>query len=164
MSTSYRAMRSRATAFQLATGVLCHQRAMYVCVGVRATLFVEPSAFTSLKSWAQAALESAFGPAVRNCDELCIRKGFTPPTQGVGSRTGCPVAGLMRGCQCPGAEFGTHCEGPNRPSPSLAAIIAPAAAFPAAIPCALNGESGIAPSEASYCVASEANKAALASI
>ena len=43
-------MRSRATAFQLATGVLCHQRAMYVWVGVRTALVAEPSAFTSLNS------------------------------------------------------------------------------------------------------------------
>src|SRR5215211_6262403 len=140
-------MRSRATAFQLARGALCHQRAMYVCSGDRTVLDTEPSAFTSLKSRAHAALESGFGPAVRNCDELCMRKGFTPPTQGVGSRIGWPVAGLMSGCQCPGAEFGTHCDGPNRPSFSLAAIIASAAAFPAAMPCALNGESGIASSE-----------------
>jgi hypothetical protein len=45
---------------------------------------------------------------VRNCEELDMRKGFTPPTHGVGSRIGCPVAGLTSGCQCPGAEFGTH--------------------------------------------------------
>jgi hypothetical protein len=49
-SRSFRATRSRATAFQLATGVLCHQRAMYVCVGVRVALFTSPSAFTSRKS------------------------------------------------------------------------------------------------------------------
>jgi hypothetical protein len=120
---------------------------MYVCSGVRTRLFAAPSAFTSLKSLAYSGLVSDLGPAVRNCDELCMRKGFTPPTQGVGSRMGCPVAGLMRGCQCPGAEFGTHCDGPNRPSSFLAAIIASAAASPAVIPWALNGESGIGASE-----------------
>ena len=90
-----------------------------------------------------------------------MRNGFTRPTHGVGSRIGCPVAGSMSGCQCPGAEFGTHCEGPNRPSPSLAAIIASAAAFPAATPWALNGESGIAPSEDAYCDASDCSTLAL---
>ena len=42
-----------------------------------------------------------------NCDELWIRNGVTPPTHGVGSRIGCP-AGFRIGCQCPGAELGTH--------------------------------------------------------
>ena len=84
-----------------------------------------------------------------------MRKGFTPPTQGVGSRISCPVAGFVSGHQCPGAVFGAHCEGPNRPSPARAAIIASAAALPEAIPCVLNGESGIAASESAYCVASE---------
>ena len=67
-------------------------------------------------------------------------------THGVGSRIG-PV-GLGRGCQWPGAEFGIHGDDPNRPSPSLASIIAWAAAFPAAIPCVLAYELGIAASEA----------------
>src|SRR5918994_7348585 len=154
-------MSSRPTWFHIAMGVLCHQRAMYVCVGVRRALFREPSALTSFTSAAYAALVSGSGPAVRNCDWLCRRNGLTLPTQGVGSRMGCPVAGLMRGCQCPGAEFGTHGEGPNRPSSSLAAIIASAAALPAAIPCALNGPSGIAASEAPYCEASDCNTPAL---
>jgi len=40
-------------------------------------------------------------------------------------------------------------------------IIASAAAFPAAIPCVLNGESGIAASEAAYSVASDSSKMSL---
>src|SRR5215208_7552537 len=137
-SKSCRPARSRATAFQLTTGVLCHQRAMYVCSAVRAVLLTAPSPLTSLSSSAHAALLSASGPAVRNCEELVIRNGRTPPTHGVGSRTGVPL-GLKSGCQCPGAEFGTHWDGPNRPSPCRAAIIASAAAVPAVIPCVLNG-------------------------
>src|SRR5436190_21628955 len=84
-----------------------------------------------------------------------MRKGFTPPTHGVGSRIGWPVAGLTSGCQCPGAELGTHWDGPKRRSPCLAAIMASAAAAPAAIPCALKGDSGIASREAAYCDASD---------
>ena len=72
-----------------------------------------------------------------------------------------PGAGSTSGCQCPGAGFGTHCDGPNRPSPSRAAIIASAAAFPAATPLVLNGESGIALSEAAYCEASDCSTLAL---
>jgi hypothetical protein len=60
----------RATAFQVATGLLCQKIAMCVCSGVRTALSMPPSALTSLKSAAHAALDSAFGPAVRNCDEL----------------------------------------------------------------------------------------------
>src|SRR5215207_3109853 len=152
--------RFRATAFQVATGVLCQKSAMCVCSGVRAVLLTEPSAFTSLKSAAHATLVSAGGPALRNCDELCIRNGRTFPTHGVGSSMGVP-SGFKSGCQCPGAAFGTHGDGPKRPSFSRAAIIASAAAFPAAIPWVLNGRSGIAVSEAAYCAASDCNKLAL---
>ena len=88
--------------------------------------------------------QSRCGPRVRNCEELSIRNGFTPPTHGVGSSIGCPVSGSMQRPPVPGAVFGTHCDGPNRPSPWRAAIIASAAAFPASMPCALNGPSGIA--------------------
>ena len=78
-----------------------------------------------------------------------MRNGFTLPTQGVGSRIGAPV-GLRSGCQCPGAAFGTHGDGPNRPSPSLASSIASAAACPTAMPCFLKAPSSIASSEAAY--------------
>src|SRR6188472_66073 len=90
-----------------------------------------------------------------------MTNGVTPPTHGVGSRIGSPVVGLTSGCQCPGAGFGTHCDGPKRPSSWRAAIIASAAAVPAAIPCALNGRSGIAASDAAYCVARDWSKLAL---
>jgi hypothetical protein len=133
---------------------------MRVCSGVRTVLLTEPRAFTSLKSAAQAALVSARGPAVRNCDELCIRNGRTVPTHGVGSSIFVP-SGFKSGHQCPGAVFGTHCDGPKRPSPCRAAIIASAAAFPAAIPCVLNGVSGIAASDVAYCASSVWNKLAL---
>jgi hypothetical protein len=93
---------------------------------------------------------------VRNCEELSNRNGRTPPTHGVGSSGDVPFGN--NGCQCPGAEFGTHCDGPKRPSSFRAAIIASAAAFPAAIPCLLNGVSGTAPSDVAYCAASESNK------
>jgi hypothetical protein len=123
-------------------------------------LFTEPSALTSLKSSAHAALLSAWGPSVRNCEELCIRNGRTPPTHGVGSSI-CVPSGFNSGCQCPGSELGTHGDGPKRPSPCRAPIIASAAAFPAAIPAVLNGVSGIAASEAAYSVESDCNKLAL---
>ena len=90
-----------------------------------------------------------------------MRKGSTPPTQGVGSSIGSMVAGFTSGYQCPGAEFGTHCEGPKRPSPSRAAVIASAAASPASIPWLLKGDSSIAASEAAYCPASVCKTVAL---
>src|SRR5262245_22012065 len=127
---------------------------MWVCSGVRTVLFTEPSALTSLKSSAHAALVSACGPSVRNCEELRIRNGRTPPTHGVGSSIGVP-SGLCSGCQCPGSELGTHCDGPNRPSFCREAIIASAAASPAAMPEVLDCVSGIPASEAAYSVASE---------
>src|SRR4029453_12946786 len=83
----------RATSFQLATGLLCHHLAINVWVAVRAegvTTPSPPSALTSLTSAAYAALLSASGPAERNCDELFIRNGLTPPTHGVGSSTVAP--------------------------------------------------------------------------
>jgi hypothetical protein len=89
-----------------------------------------------------------------------MRNGVTPPTQGVGSSIGVP-SGFRSGCQCPGAGFGTHCEGPKRPSSSLAAIIASAAAFPAATPCRLNGPSATAASAAAYWAASNCCRLAL---
>ena len=70
-------------------------------------------------------------------------------------------SGFKSGCQCPGAEFGTHCEAPKRPSPCRAAIIASAAAFPAAMPRFLNGLSGIPLSEAAYSAFSVATTLAL---
>ena len=93
----------RATSFQLATGVLCHHLAMYVWSSVRVEPVALPIALTSLKSAAQVALVSSGGPALRNCDELCRRKGVTPPTQGVGS-----LAWPGSSDQCPGALLGTH--------------------------------------------------------
>src|SRR5215216_3796189 len=161
MSTAYvgSAIRLRATGFQSRAGppALCHHSAMCVCSGVRTVLFTEPSAFTSLNSAAQVALVSACGPMVRNCDGLCIRNGRTPPTHAVGSSIGVP-SGFRSGHQCPGAVFGTHCDGPKRPSFCRAAIIASAAAFPAAIPCLLNGVSGIATSDVAYWASSVCNK------
>ena len=47
-----------------------------------------PSALTSLKSFAYWLLVSAFGPSLRNCEELVIRNGLTKPTHGVGSWIG----------------------------------------------------------------------------
>src|SRR5688572_16442663 len=91
-----------------------------------------------------------------------MRNGCTPPTHGVASRIGCPAVGLTSGCQCPRAAAGTHWHGPNRRSPSLAAIIASAAAFPAAIPSALNGESAMSPSQAAYWDASDWSTVSLA--
>src|SRR5205085_12065022 len=108
---------------------------------VRTVLFSEPSALTSLKSAAQAELASALGPSVRNCDELSSRKGRTPATHAAGSRI-CAPSGFTSGCQCPTAVLATHGDGPNRPSPSRAAIIASAAASPAAIPSVLDRPSG----------------------
>ena len=102
---------------------------------------------------------SASGLAERNCDELCIRNGLTPPTHGVGSCAVVPFGAT--GSQYPGFAFGQNWDGPNRPSPCLASIIASAAAVPAAIPMFLNGESGIAFFEALYCVSSDASTAAL---
>jgi hypothetical protein len=83
-----------------------------------------------------------------------------PPTHGVGSSI-CIPSGFRSGCQCPGSWLGTHGEGPKRPSSCRAAIIASAAAFPAAIPCALNGVPDKAASEAAYSVCSDCNRLAL---
>ena len=101
---------------------------------MRTVLLIAPSIFVSLNSSAYTSLVNAFGPAVRNCDELLIVNGCTFATHGVGSRIGSPVAGLISGCQWPTAGFDTHGDGPKRPSSARDASIAPAAAFPAAIP------------------------------
>jgi hypothetical protein len=87
-----------------------------------------------------------------------MKNGFTPPTHGVGSRTGWPPE--RSGDQCPGAVFGTHCDSPNRPSPSLASSMALAAACPTAMPCSLKESSSIASSEATYSEASVFRSAA----
>src|SRR5262245_21652461 len=89
------------------------------------------------------------GSTLRNCDPLSMRNGFTPPTHGLGSRIGLLLAS-SNGDQCPGLEFGTHCDGPNRPSPRRAAIIASAAACPASMPCRSNEPSSTAASEPAY--------------
>jgi hypothetical protein len=89
-----------------------------------------------------------------------MRNGLTPPTHGVGSSIGVP-SGFESGCQCPASELGTHGEGPKRPSSRRAAIIASPAAFPAAIPCTLNGVFGMAASVAAYSVCSDCNRLAL---
>ena len=71
-------------------GVLCHQRAMFVCVADRTLSGASnlPSALTSLKSFAHASLSRSLGPGVRNCEGLVMTKGLTVPTHGVGSSTG----------------------------------------------------------------------------
>src|SRR6185503_3970535 len=97
---SFRAMSCRATSFQLRTGALCHHLALYVWSSVRVEPVALPRFLTSLNSVAHCALPSAGGGALRNCDELWMRNGFTPPTHGVGSRICCPAA-LSSGCQCP---------------------------------------------------------------
>src|SRR4026207_565739 len=102
---------------------------------------------------------SELGPGLRNCDELCIRNGSTPPAQGVGSWAVVPFGAT--GSQYPGFAFGTNCDGPNRPSSCLESIIACAAAVPAAIPIFLNGESGMAFFDALYCASSDASTVAL---
>src|SRR5215510_10267531 len=116
-------MRSRATSFQLLSGWVCHQRAMYVCSVERSAsvAVAEPLIFTSLNSLAQSALPRAKGAAERNCEELVIRNGFTAPIQPVGSRIR-PEA-FESGHQCPTPVFGIHWDLPNRPSPWRAAII-----------------------------------------
>ena len=81
-----------------------------------------------------------------------MRNGFTLPAHAVGSRTGTPPE--TSGCQCPGAGFDTHGDGPNRPSPSLSSSIASAAACPTLMPCFLKESSSIASSEAAYSEAS----------
>src|SRR6188474_216427 len=102
---------------------------MYVWVVDRVALSARPRLLTSLNSAAHCALSSAGGGAERNCDELSRRNGLTLPAHGVGSSSGCPAA-LSSGCQCPGAGFDTHGDGPNRPSPALAPSMAMAAACP----------------------------------
>src|SRR3954454_12304152 len=151
-SRPFRAMSWRATSFQLSTGALCHHLAKYVWSAVRVVLVALPRLLTSLNSVAHCWLSSAGGGAERNCEELWMRNGFTLPTHGVGSSSGAPPE--RSGCQCPGAEFGTHAEGPNRPSPSLASSIASAAACPTATPWRLNESSSTDASEAAYAEAS----------
>src|SRR5262245_32921919 len=99
----FRVMSWRAKSFQLATGVLFDHLAVFVCSSVREEPVALPSALTSVESAAQAALLSAGGPALRDCDELCRRNGFTPPAHGVGS-----LAWPGSSDQCPGALLGTH--------------------------------------------------------
>ncbi len=84
---------------------------------------------------------------------------MTPPAHGVGSSAVVPLGAT--GSQNPGFAFGTNWDGPNRPSPCLASIMACAAAVPAAIPMFLNGESGIAFVAVWYCDASVASSVAL---
>src|SRR5207237_8003626 len=88
------------------------------------------------------------------------RNGRTPPTQGVGSSIWVPSE-FNSGCQCARVSFEFQGDGPKRPSPSRAAIIASAATSPAAIPSVLSGPSGIAASEFSYSVSSACSKSAL---
>src|SRR5215208_3810627 len=163
MSIERPSMRSEATSFQSTAGppVLCQNRVLCVCVGVRTALVAEPSIVTSFRSAAYAALPSAFGPAVRNCEELCSMNGRTRPTHGVGSSSGRNVVGSISGCQYPGPVSCVHWDGPKRPSFIRAAIIASAAAFPALMPILLNGLSGIAAFAVLYCVVSPANRLAL---
>ena len=60
-----------------------------VCLGVSPDHAVAlPRSLTSLNSIAHCALSSAGGGALRNCDELWMRNGFTSPAHGVGSRIG----------------------------------------------------------------------------
>ena len=101
---------------------------------------------------------SAGGGTLRNCDELWMKNGFTPPTHGVGSRIGSPVGGLISGCQCPTPVSGTHWDGPNRPSPALESSMALAAACPIGMPCLLKALLPIAASDAAYCVARAAQE------
>jgi hypothetical protein len=151
------ASRLRATAFQAPTGLLCQKMAMWVCSGVRAVLFTDPSALTSLKSSAQAALLRSWGPSVRNWEELMSRNGLTPPTHGVGSSISVP-SGFDSGHQCPGARLGSHWEGPKRRSFARAATIASAAALPALIPSVFKGESGMSARAVAYSVPTEINR------
>ena len=116
---SGRRTRSRATAFHVGRTLLCQQSAIWVCSGVRAVLFTEPSALTSLKSSRPCGTGERLGD--RRCGtatELSIRNGRTSPTHGVGSSI-CVPSGFSSGCQCPGSEFGTHGDGPKRPSPAV---------------------------------------------
>src|SRR6476646_8111592 len=127
---------------------------MKVCWVVRVALSIRPRLLTSLNCVAHAALESAGGGALRNCDELVMKNGRTPPTHGVGSRIGSPVAGLVSGCQWPTPVFETHCDGPNRPSFARSSSMALAAACPISTPCRLNELLAIGASDAEYCVES----------
>ena len=148
----------RATSFQLRTGALCHHLAMYVCSAVRVEPVARPRLLTSLNSAAHWALPRSGGGTLRNCEELSMRNGVTPPAHGVGSRIGAPAA-LRSGCQWPTVASGSHWESPNRPSPTLASSIAVAAAWPIAMPLFLEAPPSIASSEAAYSEASVARRA-----
>ena len=131
---------------------------MCVCSGVRAVLFTEPSALTSLKSLAHAALVSCLrtvGAELRGALDQ-KRPHLTDPRGRVEHLR--PIRVQQR-LPMPGSEFGTHGDGPKRPSPCRAAIIASAAAFPAAIPRDLRRVSGIAASDVAYSVASDCQQA-----
>src|SRR6478752_5292849 len=121
---------------------------MKVCWVVRVVLSIRPRLLTSLNCVAHAVLESAGGGALRNCDELVMKNGRTPPTHGVGSRIGAPVVGLISGAQCPTAVLGTHWDGPNRPSFARSSSMACAAACPIEMPCRLNELLAIGASDA----------------
>ena len=115
-------------------------------------LISEPSALTSLNSAVYAALVSASGPGVRNCDPLSTRNGFASFTHGLGSHAGAPVA-VASGCHTPGTNVPNVHEIRTRPScPS--ASIASAAMVPTSIPLSLRAPFGIPASEASYAACS----------
>src|SRR5688572_4486833 len=120
-------------------GCTAQYSAASVWCWVRVEFVLAPIDFTSSNSRAYCGLVSGQGPFVRNCNALLIRNGVTFRIHPFGSFP------LASGTQSPGpGTAGTVKQhGPNRPSPVLAAIIAFAAATPAAIPPAFAGLSGV---------------------
>src|SRR3954471_15511214 len=110
---------------------------------------------TSLNSVAHCALLSAGGATLRNCDELCMKNGFTAPTHGVGSR-----AVGVSGTHFPTPVLPSHWDGPKRPSPTLESSMALAAACPIEMPWLLEAPSPMAASEVSRSLARAVSSAA----
>ena len=79
-------MSSRATSLQLRPGALCHHLATYVWSAVR-VVPIDPAEVLDLVELARRlrAAQARVAAALRNCDELWRKNGFTPPTHGVGS-------------------------------------------------------------------------------
>src|SRR4051794_24542349 len=91
----------RASALYFPVGLLCQNTAMWVCSGVRVVLVSEPSCLISFRSAAYSGLVSAYGPVVRNCEELCTMNGTAFATHGVGSHRKVPTVDPGNGCHAP---------------------------------------------------------------
>src|ERR671916_693807 len=89
---------ARATRYQ-ADGPSNQKRAISVCSGVRTELTWPPTDFTSLKSRAYSALDSAGGPGSQYCDADSSVNGVTLPQPGMAddAKPGASLGSAMGG-------------------------------------------------------------------